>query len=153
MSQVSNIRDAIKTIMETVPDIGVVHTFERFAKRSSEFKAFYQYEDQIRGWYIRRLKTPASSGGIGLYDETYTWQIRGFMSLADEAQTERVFDELIESLVQAFRNYDTLNDTVTTSIVSNQAGLQVERVGHVMLAGVLCHEAVLSLTCLVIDRG
>lgn len=153
MSNISSIRDAIKAVMDTVTDVGQVQSFERFAKRTSAFKDFYLYQGQIRGWHIRRMRTPASSGGIGLYDEIYNWQLRGFMSLSDENKSERDFDELIERVVLVFRDNDTLNGTVTTCIVAETAGVQVERTGHVMLAGVLCHEVVLTLNCLVMDRG
>jgi hypothetical protein len=154
MSNIREIRVAIETVMAMVPDIGNVYIYERYAKRSSDFKAFYEYQGQIRGWYIRRLRKSSFSSTLGLYDEVYHWTIRGFMSVSDNNESELVFDDLIEAIQILFRAHDTLNGTVRTCITAqDEAGIQVVKNGHVMLSGVLCHEAQLSLKTMVTVRG
>jgi len=151
MSTVSDIRDAIKDIMDGIEHIGQVHSYERYAKRSADFKVFYKDPDwdQIRGWHIRRTATAVTADTMDSDEEEYTFEIKGYMSLSDDNESERVFDELIESIRHTFIQHNTLNNTVETCRTPSQAGIQVVATGHVMLVGVLCHEAVLSLNCLV----
>lgn len=132
--------------MNTVTDIGQVHDYERYSKRESVLKKHYLYNDQLRGWFVRRLGWTESNQEGGLRTIKTRWLIRGYLALSDEGESEKQFDALLDELADAFRADDTLNGAVSTTWVGNQAGLQNEDQGPVLFASVLCHAARLTLT-------
>lgn len=146
MPTVTQINAAIVALMNTVPDIGQVHGYERYARQLSEMLALYQTGDQVRGWHVRRAATREISPDVGRYVVDHDWQLRGFMSLSDADASERTFDALIETIRDAFRADDTLGGVVDTMITDERAGVQVQESTPVMFAGVLCHSVRLALT-------
>lgn len=144
------IRDAIKGVMQTVPNIGLVHTFERYAADLATLRALYVSNGQLLGWYIRLLKTQRDSQARGRTAILHTWVIRGFMAFDDALQSELTFDALIEALQEAFTAHETLDGLVGATAFPEQhvAGLQRDDSGPVMFAGVLCHSARLTLNTL-----
>ncbi|MCU7841894.1 MAG: hypothetical protein KZQ94_21290 [Candidatus Thiodiazotropha sp. (ex Troendleina suluensis)] len=139
------IRNAIAALIESVQDAGQVHTFERYAKDRSDMQVFYKTGKQILGWHIRRVRTTERSDYPGRWARIYRWEMRGYLSLDDEAETELQFDNLVEEICAVFRADDTLGGRVDTCIIGNEAGLQVLESYPVMLAGILCHSAKLAL--------
>lgn len=143
------IRDAIRDVMLAVPDIGMVHRYERYAKDLSALKALYlsPAHGQLRGWFIRRVKVQETSMTRPRSVELTRWRIQGLMALDDATESELAFDALIEQLRDAFRINGTLNGTVAASGLpdGSETGLQLEDAGPVMFAGVLCHGARLAL--------
>lgn len=150
---VAAVRTAIKTLMLTVPNIGVVHEYERYATDMASVKAMYLYAplNQLRGWFVRRANTKEVGRIQNRSVEITRWQIRGFMALDDSAQSELQMEALIEAQRDVFRVNETLNDTVDQCSVpqlgggSGETGLQVEDFAPVMFASVLCHHARLGL--------
>jgi hypothetical protein len=150
---VAAIRTQIRAVMAAVADVGVVHEYQRYGKDMPALRAFYfsAPHQQIRGWYIQRTST-AETGRIHTRSvECIKWNIHGFMSLDDSAESEKTMDTLIESLRTAFRTNDTLNGTVAQCTIpapnggSKESHLQLEDFGPVMFASVLCHAAKCSL--------
>lgn len=143
MPTLAQIRGAIAANVAAVPNIGRVHTFERFAKNEKDFRALYEYQGQIRGWNIRRISHSEKSPAIGISNVINKWRISGFMSMEDATESELVFDGLVEDLCAKFREDETLGGLIASTILENPdiAGLQVEDSGPVMFAGVLCHSA------------
>jgi len=147
MPEAAEIRTAIQTLMQGVADMGVVHDYERYTKHPAEFRALYLEQDpdtgkdRIRGWYVRRLARREASDYNGRTRVTMTWRIQGYVSLDDETATEKVFDALLDALVAAFRADETLGSVVDSTIVGQDAGLQIEDTGPVYFGGVLCHSA------------
>lgn len=139
----TQIRDAIAAKVAGVSNIGKVHKFERFAKGEKDFRAMYDHNGQIRGWNIRRIARTETSPALGTLNVVNKWRISGFVSLEDSAESELVFDGLVEGLCAAFRADETLGDLIAGTVLENPnvAGLQVEDSGPVMFAGVLCHSA------------
>jgi hypothetical protein len=145
-----DIRNAIAGVISSVPDVGQVHTFERYAKDRSDMQKFYQTGTQILGWHIRRVRTTEDSPYLQRWSRVYRWEIRGYLSLDDSEQTELQFDNLVEDICVAFRADDTLSGLVDTCIIGKEAGIQVLESYPVMFAGVLCHSAKLALNTRVI---
>ena len=140
------VRTAIVATLNTVAGIGLVHRFERFADMQSDFRAFYETDGKVLGWFVRR-KTTRETEASSLHNTViHTWDIRGYMSLNDETETEVVFDTLIEAARTAVRNNPTLGGAVDTTVVDGKVGLQLDDSGPAMLSGVLCHSARLSLS-------
>lgn len=149
MSDLLTIRTAIVATLNTVPGIGRVHGFERFAQQEKAFRELYQSGDVVLGWHVRRRATRESSEAIGCNTVTHEWKIRGFMSIADAESSELEFDDLIESARDAFRADETLGGAVPSTVIEEGsitvAGLQLIDSGPVKFCGVLCHGAELQL--------
>ncbi len=144
---VTTIRAAIAEKVQLVPTIGRVHEYERYATSKTDLKALYESNGQIRGWFVRRVGTTETMPDtrLGRTAVDNRWQLRGYMSLADAAVSEIEFDGLVEQIQRAFRTDETLGGVVHTTFFQDQAGLQVDDLGPVLFAGVLCHSARLSL--------
>jgi hypothetical protein len=100
------------------------------------FKTTIGADTQIRFWDITRTKTPEVNKVSKENLRTYTFRIRGFMSLDDSAATEKTFQALVETVCTKFRNVPTLNGTA-----ENIGPLQIGNISHVMVGDVLCHSA------------
>jgi len=145
------IRAAIKATLSAVPSIGIVHDRQRYAKRESDLKAFYQSGDLLLGWHIRRISTTVYSRGMGGQTTHHRWRIFGIRGFEDADSSEIGFDALIEAVRAAFAEADTLGGLVDTCITREpmaQAGLALVDSGPVVFAGILCHGAELSLNTL-----
>lgn len=143
-------RAAIVAVMRAVPEIGVVHPYERYAAEKTALRALYVVHtaagDQLRGWYVRRLAARTTRNGTGRAVVQTSWHIRGFMALADAEQSEIVFDGLIDAVRRAIYDNPTLDGAVMSTLFEKEAGAQLQASGPVMFAGVLCHSADLVLT-------
>jgi hypothetical protein len=149
MASLATIRAAILAKAAGVADIGVANDYERYSKEQSEMKAQYVATisgvKQLRGWNIRRFNTREISPDLGRYIVTHAWDLRGYMALDDSAGSEKTFDNLVETLRDAFREDESLGGVVSTTVTDEAAGLQVIESGPVLFAGVLCHAARLRL--------
>lgn len=142
------IRTAIANELLAIPNIGVVHTYERYATDLAQLKALYLSGGELRGWFIRRETTREIGIAIPRYLEVVQWQIRGFMALNDANASELEFDDLVEAIRDRFRNNSSLSGTVTkTGLLqpSAERGVQLDDFGPFMFAGVLSHGARIRL--------
>ncbi len=144
----NQIRQKIADTIASVPAVGTVHAYERYTRRNAEFQDLYQAEKQIRGWHVRRLSTREEVVDSQTTRLVIRWQVNGFMSLVDEQASELAFDDLVEAVRAPFRSDETLGGLVESTFgqTGEEAGLQLDELGPVMFAGVLCHKARLSLT-------
>jgi hypothetical protein len=151
MSTVKAIRDAIVASMQAVPDMGMVHPFERYTRDEARFRELYlftpsQGEDQLRGWWLRRVATAETTVSTGTVMNVHTWQWRGYMALNDGDASELVFEDLIEAYRDAVRADPTFDGVCEQNAVAEgEDGVQLVDSGPVMFCGVLCHSAVLQL--------
>jgi hypothetical protein len=151
MSTLAEIRAAIVAAMQAVPDIGAVHSHERYTRDEAKFRELYVITPsvgakQLRGWWLRRTATEETSISTGTVMNVHTWQWRGYMALNDEDGSELVFDELIEAYRDAVRADPTFGGVCEqNSMTDAEDGVQVINAGPVTFCGVLCHSAVLQL--------
>lgn len=151
MATVAQIRAAIKAKLAAVNGIGQVHDYERFAKTEKEFQDLYKdvTDNRIRGWNFYRTSTAERDLDLGEVRRLHTWRVSGYMSLDDLDASGKLFDDLIELIVIAFRTDRTLGGLVIDSKDMESefgaSGVQVEAIEPVMFAGVLCHRAQLAL--------
>ena len=145
-------RAAIVAALASVPNIGVVHDRERYAKDNAKFAQHYLFtpaggQQQLRGWWLRRAETEERSDtyGSGTTTNVHTWQVRGYLAFNDADATELVFDELIESFRAVVRDDPTLGGVCDQPPEEETDGVQVLDAGPVMFAGALCHSALLQL--------
>lgn len=150
MSTVLTHRVALTALFGAVPDVGVVHGYEPYAKTQSEFQAAYIWTApdttrQLRGWHLRRTATRERALGVGRTLNTHTWRLTGYMALDDNGATEPVFDELVEALRRAYR-LDPVLGGASLLGPADGAGIDVTDSKPVVFCGVLCHSATLQFT-------
>jgi hypothetical protein len=148
MPTANDIRAAIKARLEAVADIGLVHDYERYAAEQSRFRQLYGAGGRILGWNISRVAARETFVDTGRWSVLTSWRIKGYMSLDDADQSEKLFDARIDAIRDAFRADDELGGAVLTSIRpdNSESGIQVLDQRPVLFAGVLCHHALLGLT-------
>lgn len=149
MSDLVTIRAAIKARLELIPNIGVVHDYERFANRKSEFKAIFESNNEMLGWFFFRERTAELDGDTGEVRRLHYWRFFGFNALNDAAGTAKTFQALTEAIAAAFRSDPTMggviDDNKDMEQVFGAVGIQIDSIENVMFADVLCHRAQLSL--------
>lgn len=157
MSLLATVRNALQSTLQAVPDVGVVHAYERYTREETKFRELYTVKPsgqtdavrQLKGWWLRRTGTAERTLGVGRTEVVHTWRVRGFMALNDEQASELAFDELVEALRDAVRADPTLGGVCAQSPLadggSSEDGLQLLEAGPVMFCGVLCHSAVLEM--------
>lgn len=138
------IRDAIVATLQSVPDIGRVHAYARNVNTAADVQAHYGYNGQLRGWFVRRMKIEEVVVGQAPR-ERIEWLIRGYLALKDASATEPTFDLLIDRIREVFRAEYRLQGSVVTTRTEEEGGIQLEDAGPTLLAGVLCHSAMLRL--------
>lgn len=129
---------AIKTLMESVTNIGNVFDYVRWNKdwpiTLSLIKVATPAPAHIRFWDISRKSTPEEEKTSRTNLRLHTFQIRGFISLDDSTATEKTLQNLVEDVATMFRNKPTLNGTALIA-----APLQINNTGHAMVGDVLCN--------------
>lgn len=150
-------RERLQALLLAVPGVGHVHLYERYHSSEAAFRAQYLYtlpdaaldawgsQPHIRGWYIRRVATSESTAAGRILNE-HSWQLRGYMALADEIGSELIFDELIERMRAAVRYDQALGLPGLLGQIEQPRGMQVADAGPVRFCGALCHSAVLQLS-------
>lgn len=151
MSTLADHRIAIVSALDSVPGIGIVHDRERYASDSAAFKRFYLYTppggaQQLRGWWVRRVKTAERMRNLARTLSVHTWQIRGFAAFNDADASELVMDDLVEQFRAVVRADQSLGGALQPGPLDDEeTGVQVTDSGAVMFAGVMCHAVTLSL--------
>lgn len=150
MSEHRLLRAAIVAQLQTVPDIGNVFDFERYAKDDATFRDIYNSGAGILGWHVRRV---ARKETMAFNEVLTTWEIRGFASLQDDSATELIFDDLIDAIGDAWRNDPCMNGAVLSPTNETNVVPELVDTGPALFCGVLCHSARLRLITRHIAEG
>jgi len=151
MSTVQAHRAAIVAALSSVPDIGVVHDRERYAKDNNAFASLFLHQPtsgpkHLRGWTLRRAATREHSPNVRRTLNEHTWTLRGYMAFNDADASELVLDDLVEQFRAVVRNDPTLGGVCQPGPLDDETdGVQVTDAGAVMFAGALCNSVVLQL--------
>lgn len=149
MSRAPAIRAAIVATLEGVAGVGVVHAYERYAADRTRLRALYVAptggQEQLLGWFVRRAGFAAARLTPGRRIVTTTWEITGYQSLADAAESELALDALVDAIAAAFEANPTLGGLVKHQREADPAGITLDEAGPLMFAGVLCHGVQLRL--------
>lgn len=154
MSALNDIRAAIVAVLQAVPDIGVVHDYQRYAKTDTEFREHFTVQDgdkkRLAGWYVARKSTREIEAASGVALRVTGWELVGYRGLDDATASEKLFDTVIESVCAGYRADPTLGGVVLDvrdlTMDNPPSGAQVEDVSPVLFCGVLSHRARLFLT-------
>lgn len=143
----ATIRPLIVAVLATVPDIGRLYAHERAAADWSVFLTFFKVAiagvPQIRGWEVSRKSCGEAleelGAGQGNTDQRHGYVIRGYLGVSDKDNTEKIFNDLIDAIADAFRNTrladDLSHDYIRATIIESR-----------FFSSVLCHYTELSLT-------
>jgi hypothetical protein len=142
----TTIRARIKTVIETVSNVGQVHDYQRYAVTWEEMEKHVvktiSGADVIRYWAISldglTLLSDTFQGG-GFTDTMaveYQYVVRGFMGVDDANSSEKTFVTLIMSILEALSADATLSARL---LETNSPVVAESRIEHRVLTGILCH--------------
>jgi hypothetical protein len=147
------IQAQIKTILQGVANIGNVYDSVRWVndkeKWDRDFLKDINGQHEVRVWMIYRVGGGEDYGaninvlGTNLSIPTrtraqrYDFQIEGFLSFADD-DTDSTFQALVDSVIDAFKNKQSLNDTAIARGPINYS------IDHQFFGQVLVHHVVLT---------
>ena len=140
----ATVRAQILATMLAIMDIGRVHDWERVLRSQADLlnalTATIEGETVVRGWTIRRETTPTDQDSHATMRRMHHYRIRGLMQVDDANASEKVFQDLVESIYQAFRDDHNLGGTCITS-----DPLQIEAVDYEEIENEVFHWADLLL--------
>jgi hypothetical protein len=137
----STIRQKIYEIVSSVPGIGRVYDYERWAADWGQFiNLFKDSSGRILGWEISRVSAEAKYDDNAEEVTEHRYIVRGYMGLSDSDASEKSFHSLIEDIRNTFRFNFTLDEN------AEWAGPVSLQVADVRTFGpVLCHYCELVL--------
>jgi hypothetical protein len=131
----SLVRGMIKTVVEGVANVGIVHDYERWANDWSVFLDRYKTTvgatTVIRGWTIT-----CASWSQDHASRAYTFKIRGIFGLDDSAASEKTAIGLVEDVCEALN---------LSSDWDEGEGAELTVFEPRMFGSVLCHYAEITL--------
>jgi hypothetical protein len=115
------IRAQIKTILEGVTGIGIVHDYERHPPAGVGALLQLMLANGItNGWTIHRGKTsskPATMGSIGVsrqIERIHIFKIAGIMECDDFAGSLKIVQACMDAIFDAFKVNPTINGTANS---------------------------------------
>jgi len=130
----AEIRAAIKSVLESVPEVGAVYDYLRWTSDPSTFEALFAARGQVKFWTISRSSVEDAQRYTEQVDEVHTVVLRGYLSLDDAAASEKAFQDLVDSVRAALRENYTLSGTAWNS------GPEIHTtIEHRQFGEVLCH--------------
>lgn len=141
------IREQIKAILQGVPDIGIVHDYERWIPDWTKLLSLYMDGDKrINGCAFAREKRVKQQITMGEAEKAHIIVFRRVMGLQDSQATGIIFDDHLEDLADAFDGYKTLNGVCRTidpdwGPMAGAVGLQIDAIEIREFGKVLCHYA------------
>lgn len=145
----SAIYSAIKTQMQAVSGMGIVHDYVRWTPSWPGFLALYKTTGGIiNGWAFGRVAMQQRHASLGAIEQAHVILFRGVYGLDDSAATEKTFQTQIDAMVTKFNDADNedlggacLTINPDWGPMDGAVGLQVDRIDHRLFGTVLCHYA------------
>jgi len=154
-STYSRLIAAIRERVESVPDVGMVHAYQRFSQQMPDYLDHFMVTvdgvDQIRGWVVTLAADAPISAELVLPDKlqrTYQFEIYGVMGLSDETETEVQFLDLVEAIMDAVEGRADLGTVGTYNV--EPISMRVYQIR--MFGNVLCHYCEIMVP-VAFDRG
>jgi len=142
------IRDNIISQLEAVtPSIGSINDYRRHITTWEKYFREFANNGQIKEWEVTRTEVEHGveavqnqAGTEALYFNRHFFLITGYVSLDDDAESEKDFQDTIELIRTRFQENDLLGGTVV-----RHADLQVPTIDHLSFGGVLVHFVEMTL--------
>jgi len=142
----ATIRTELATLLRSVTGIGQVHEYRRNTKTWEDFYLRHAKNMIVNNWEISRVSREQETiavqnlgGTAPYYHDTHNLLIIAHMSVKDEDQTEKTFQDLIDAVATKIRQNYLLGGTVLLP-----REIQVPTIKHTMFGGVLVHYAELT---------
>ena len=145
------IRQQIYAILAAVPNVGVVHDYERWTADWAKFLELFKDPagGRILGWEITRVSYSSIKLSKIQEQVTHEFKIQGYMGMKDADRTDVLFNAIIDgAIAPAFRGNHDLNGAC-----SETGALRAETIDNRSFGSVLCHYADLRLTATEIVRA
>ncbi|MCX7067332.1 MAG: hypothetical protein NTW85_06540 [Methylococcales bacterium] len=145
------LRNWITSQLNTVPNIGTVHSYQRYADREKQLADLYFHNGRLHGWFVQRASVAEKLLNSQANSEQSFWSIVGYLAVNDTTASELEFDTLLDAMRAVFRVAmlnpvveiagQAVNLSYTEQAVKAQIGFAVLDSQPVLFAGVLCHSA------------
>lgn len=133
----------VKAILEGVSGVENVHDYPRYAADITTLKNLGQTAtNKFQLWFIERTAAPSIVNAQNQVFRQHQFTLWGFYALEDSTASEKTFQALLDSVMDAFDANITLNSTVDNQ---PQAAQLLEK-ADVEFAGILCHRARILIT-------
>ena len=139
----TTVKDQLLATLEAVDGVVNAYGYFRYARRLDERDAKFVDEDtnQLHTWMLTRASAPSKGALDGDITRSHVFQAHGYREIVDTDESEIVFQELTESILNAFNDARTIDEDA--AIMDSAQLLAFE---NVMFCGVLCHHAVIEIT-------
>jgi hypothetical protein len=152
----TGIYTAIKTQMEAVTGMGIVHDYVRWSADWKRFLDLYKTTgNKINGWAFGRTLLHQRHVSLGAIEQAHVILFRGVYGLDDSAATEKTFQAQIDLMVAKFNladNEDLGGACLTINPdwgpMDGAVGMQVDKIDHRVFGTVLCHYAEARMCCI-----
>lgn len=142
------IRAQIKTTLEAVSGIGVVHNRRRYSKSAARWLKLMTKEGAVNGWTTHRKNTPTIQANNAQVERQYYYEIFGIYELDDVNDSQAEFDAIIEAIFAAFKADRSLSGTALDSDLLDVVDVDEEeyerQLYHVCELGLVVKERVSS---------
>lgn len=144
----SQIAADIKVKLEAIPEIGIVHAYERQATDLKKFIELFKTDSgRILGWEITRRAVPEDQRGAT--SRHHQMVLRGYQGLQDAEASAVAFQDRCDAICDLFRGasfpagsklqYRNAQDSTLTPA-------QIEQIEDRMFGNVLCHTAIIVIS-------
>jgi hypothetical protein len=128
---------SIKNILESVNGVENVYDSVRNWQTEQQFRAGARTQaGSIQFWFLTRESSSASDLGPQFTARRHRVAVHGYAGVADAAESEKVFQGLIEAVVEALGDDRTLQGTAR-----HCGPATVRTVDFRVISNVLCHHA------------
>jgi len=141
------IRTQIKTNLEAISGVEHVYDYKRYCSDLATYRDLFVKDSKVNTWDIERKSFErVGHGGNGdVQDVRNVFNIRGFYSFYDERETEKTFQDLVETICASFISNPTLNGKAEI--------VHIPIIGEfstAFLGSVMCH--VVNIEIIITDR-
>ncbi|WP_102798968.1 hypothetical protein [Bowmanella denitrificans] len=133
------LRDDLLARLNTVPNMGQMHGYERYASNQTVLANLYKSGDTLRGGFIRWLR----GKNTGTWERYQTWELVMLQGWNDEQASQVEFDNRIDVLMAGFNRDTRVGDWY--AVDEGAQGWQLLKNQPALVAGVLCHHATLQI--------
>lgn len=143
MPAIATVRAAIKAKIETVPSVGRVYGRRRLVEKDTEMKELLITSDgKLLFWFVSLARdAPYNQKRLGSSQTqaTYRFQVEAFLKFNDGDNSEELFDNLVEDVIEAFEADEKLGDIL---IEGGPLNWEADELAfYPRDGGVLCHYA------------
>ncbi len=136
----ATIRAELKTVLESVTDVAVVHDYLRWTNDRSRLLQLYKNNGRINAWEFTRTRNEREQLETGnRFRSTHFMLIKGYFSLKDDAASELTFQDLVEAVADKLQQDANLNGKATLMLPPNSD------ISHEFKSNVLVHFVEMTL--------